>query len=78
MLGIPATVAGCKEIIFSTPPRKDGTICPEVLYVAAKVFFFSNNKQIINKFKIIYNKVGSQKNCCFWRSTSNFCNGLWN
>ncbi|KAI9295568.1 hypothetical protein K502DRAFT_290838 [Neoconidiobolus thromboides FSU 785] len=37
MLGIPAKVAGCSEIIFATPPRKDGTIAPEVVYVAEKV-----------------------------------------
>ncbi|CAG8446381.1 5639_t:CDS:2 [Cetraspora pellucida] len=37
MLGIPAKVAGCKEIIIASPPRKDGTVVPEVLYVAHKV-----------------------------------------
>jgi len=37
MLGIPAKVAGCKEIILATPPRKDGSVCPEVLYVAEKL-----------------------------------------
>ncbi|KAJ3896045.1 histidinol dehydrogenase-domain-containing protein [Lentinula edodes] len=34
MLGIPAQVAGCKEIVFATPPRPDGSISPEVMYVA--------------------------------------------
>lgn len=34
MLGIPAQVAGCKEIVFATPPRSDGSISPEVMYVA--------------------------------------------
>ncbi len=34
MLGVPAQVAGCKTIVLATPPRKDGTISPEVLYVA--------------------------------------------
>lgn len=34
MLGIPAQVAGCKEIVLATPPRQDGTISPEVMYVA--------------------------------------------
>lgn len=34
MLGIPAQVAGCKEIILATPPRPDGSISPEVMYVA--------------------------------------------
>ena len=37
MLGIPAKVAGCKEIVIATPPQKDGTIAPEVVYVANKV-----------------------------------------
>lgn len=37
MLGVPAKVAGCKEIVFASPPRKDGTISPEVVYVADKV-----------------------------------------
>jgi phosphoribosyl-ATP pyrophosphohydrolase/phosphoribosyl-AMP cyclohydrolase/histidinol dehydrogenase len=34
MLGVPAQVAGCKEIVLATPPRPDGSISPEVLYVA--------------------------------------------
>jgi phosphoribosyl-ATP pyrophosphohydrolase/phosphoribosyl-AMP cyclohydrolase/histidinol dehydrogenase len=34
MLGIPAQVAGCKDIVLATPPRADGTIAPEVMYVA--------------------------------------------
>ncbi|KAI8991157.1 histidinol dehydrogenase-domain-containing protein [Mycotypha africana] len=37
MLGIPAKVAGCKDIVIATPPRKDGSVVPEVLYVAHKV-----------------------------------------
>ncbi|KAI8325270.1 hypothetical protein GQ54DRAFT_295528 [Martensiomyces pterosporus] len=37
MLGVPAQVAGCREIVLATPPRPDGTIVPEVLYVAHKV-----------------------------------------
>lgn len=37
MLGIPAQVAGCKEIVLATPPRADGTISPEVMYVAHRV-----------------------------------------
>jgi histidinol dehydrogenase len=32
MLGIPARIAGCKEIILCTPPGKDGSVCPAVLY----------------------------------------------
>ncbi|KAK8858421.1 histidinol dehydrogenase [Kwoniella newhampshirensis] len=34
MLGVPAQVAGCKTIVLATPPRPDGSISPEVLYVA--------------------------------------------
>ncbi|KAJ2480535.1 trifunctional histidinol dehydrogenase, partial [Coemansia sp. RSA 2320] len=37
MLGVPAQVAGCREIVLATPPRADGSVAPEVLYVAAKV-----------------------------------------
>ncbi|KAI9452084.1 histidine biosynthesis trifunctional-protein [Russula earlei] len=34
MLGIPAQVAGCHEIVLATPPRPNGSISPEVMYVA--------------------------------------------
>ncbi len=34
MLGIPARIAGCSEIVLCTPPRKDGTIHPAILYTA--------------------------------------------
>jgi histidinol dehydrogenase len=34
MLGIPAKLAGCKEIIVCTPPDKDGKINPLILYTA--------------------------------------------
>jgi phosphoribosyl-ATP pyrophosphohydrolase / phosphoribosyl-AMP cyclohydrolase / histidinol dehydrogenase len=34
MLGIPAQVAGCREVVIATPPCPDGTVSPEVLYVA--------------------------------------------
>ncbi len=34
MLGIPAVLAGCKEIIVCTPSGKDGKVHPVVLYVA--------------------------------------------
>jgi phosphoribosyl-ATP pyrophosphohydrolase/phosphoribosyl-AMP cyclohydrolase/histidinol dehydrogenase len=37
MLGIPAMVAGCSDIILATPPQKENLLCPEVLYVAQKV-----------------------------------------
>jgi histidinol dehydrogenase len=34
MLGIPASLAGCKEIVLCTPPQKDGTVNPVVLFSA--------------------------------------------
>ncbi len=34
MLAIPATIAGCKEIVLCTPPRSDGTVHPAILYCA--------------------------------------------
>jgi len=37
MLGIPAKIAGCKEIILCTPPQKDGSINPAILYTAKEV-----------------------------------------
>ncbi|KAF4469986.1 histidine biosynthesis trifunctional [Fusarium albosuccineum] len=37
MLGVPAMVAGCKKIVFASPPRSDGRITPEIVYVAHKV-----------------------------------------
>eukprot|EP00186_Timspurckia_oligopyrenoides_P001527 CAMPEP_0182445886 /NCGR_PEP_ID=MMETSP1172-20130603/3847_1 /TAXON_ID=708627 /ORGANISM="Timspurckia oligopyrenoides, Strain CCMP3278" /LENGTH=458 /DNA_ID=CAMNT_0024641721 /DNA_START=123 /DNA_END=1499 /DNA_ORIENTATION=- len=36
MLGVPAMLAGCSEIVIATPPRSDGSVCPEVLYCAKK------------------------------------------
>ncbi|KAL9007045.1 MAG: hypothetical protein Q9188_000249 [Gyalolechia gomerana] len=37
MLGVPAMVAGCKQIVLASPPRSDGTITPEIVYVAHKI-----------------------------------------
>ena len=34
MLGIPAMLAGCKEIVVCTPPDKTGSINPVILYAA--------------------------------------------
>ena len=34
MLGIPAKLAGCKEVVLCTPPKKDGTVDPAILYAA--------------------------------------------
>ncbi|KAF3934137.1 hypothetical protein ABW20_dc0100813 [Dactylellina cionopaga] len=37
MLGVPALVAGCKTIVFASPPRPDGSITPEIVYIAHRV-----------------------------------------
>jgi len=37
MLGLPAKLAGCKEIIICTPPGKDGKVSPLILYTAQLV-----------------------------------------
>jgi len=34
MLGVPAALAACKEVILCTPPRTDGSVHPAVLYAA--------------------------------------------
>ncbi len=34
MLGVPARLAGCAEVVLCTPPRKDGTADPAVLVAA--------------------------------------------
>ena len=37
MLGIPAKIAGCREIILCTPPDKDGNVNPLILYTAGLI-----------------------------------------
>lgn len=34
MLGVPARLAGCREVVLCTPPRKDGSVDPAVLVAA--------------------------------------------
>ena len=34
MLGIPARIAGCEEVILCTPPARDGSIHPAILFAA--------------------------------------------
>jgi histidinol dehydrogenase len=34
MLGVPAQLAGCREVVLCTPPRKDGSADPAVLVAA--------------------------------------------
>ena len=35
MLGVPANIAGCEEIILCTPPDKMGNVHPAILYTAS-------------------------------------------
>lgn len=37
MLGVPAMIAGCKEIVVCTPPQINGFVHPAVLYVAKQI-----------------------------------------
>lgn len=37
MLGIPAQLAGCREVVLCTPPGKDGKVHPAILVSAAEV-----------------------------------------
>ncbi len=37
MLGVPAKLAGCREIVLCTPPQKDGSLHPAILYTAQLV-----------------------------------------
>jgi histidinol dehydrogenase len=34
MLGVPARLAGCPEVVVCTPPQSDGTVSPVILFVA--------------------------------------------
>ena len=36
MLAIPAMIAGCEQIVLATPPKKDGDIASEIIYIAQK------------------------------------------
>ena len=35
MLAVPAKLAGCKEIVLCTPPSKDGSVDPAILFTAS-------------------------------------------
>ncbi len=37
MLAVPAKIAGCEEMVLCTPPQKDGTVNPVILYTAQLV-----------------------------------------
>jgi len=36
MLGVPSQIAGCSMVVLATPPRADGSLCPEVVYAAKR------------------------------------------
>jgi len=36
MLGVPARLAGCPDVVLCTPPRRDGSADPAVLYAAKR------------------------------------------
>lgn len=36
MLGVPARLAGCRDVVLCTPPRADGSADPAVLHAAAR------------------------------------------
>ncbi|MFC0677862.1 histidinol dehydrogenase [Lysobacter korlensis] len=36
MLGVPAQLAGCRDVVLCTPPRRDGSADPAVLYAASR------------------------------------------
>lgn len=37
MTGVPARVAGVPHLVVATPPRRDGSVAPEILYVADRL-----------------------------------------
>ncbi len=36
MLAVPAMLAGCETVVLATPPNQNGTVAPEILYIAQK------------------------------------------
>jgi len=37
MLGVPAVIAGCREIVLCSPPNAQGTLHPAIIYAASQV-----------------------------------------
>lgn len=37
MLGVPAQLAGCRDLILCTPPRVDGSVNPAICYAASLI-----------------------------------------
>ena len=35
MLGVPSSIAGCRERVMFTPPSKDGSVAPAILFAAS-------------------------------------------
>ncbi len=63
MLAIPAQIAGCEEVILCTPPLKDGTVHPGILYAASlcsvKKIFKVGGAQAIAAMAIGTNSIPS-------------------
>lgn len=36
MLGVPAQLAGCPEVVLVSPPNREGLMAPEIIYAASK------------------------------------------
>lgn len=36
MLGVPARVAGCDQVVLTTPPQRDGSVHPAIIYAAQR------------------------------------------
>ncbi len=45
MLGIPAKLAGCKDIVLTTPPNKDGQV-PDIILLAASICGITDIRKI--------------------------------
>lgn len=37
MLGIPAMLAGCEDVVVATPPNQEGSVADEIIYIAQKL-----------------------------------------
>lgn len=49
MLGIPANIAGCEEIVLCSPPNKEGKIHPAILYTADLIGIDKSSKPAVHK-----------------------------
>ena len=62
MLGVPARLAGCREVVLCTPPRKDGSADPAVL-VAARLTGVSRVFKLGGAQAIAAMALGTQSIC---------------